>query len=523
MALVACPKCKTKLQLPDGAAGAVRCPKCQTAFRPPKPAAAPAFEVVDDEPPKPAKPAPPRPSGSVAPPAARPAPKPAPKPAPEDDFEVVDDEPTPPPKKKVVARAADDEDDDRPRKKKRRDDEDEDRPRKKRRDEDEDDDLPRGRRRDREDDEDDDRPRKKKRVPGASAKTALLLSSISLGLYFATFALIALFVFLAWVGVGYIPLGVMILPGILGLANWVVGGIGFGFAIAGPPKARGLAIAALAVSVIHLALSFVVANNTDAGMFSNYTTQALGIQNKHDRITRLAEDAGKNPSAAKTKEIEEAQKELQQFTKDYKEEEEEVGYFYLRRLLADDKELNAVAPKAMRWQDLASLLPFFDQLVGNLAFHGKRFGEYVLPMLGGLVEVARLVLLVLLVGSLARAVKGDDAADKAKFGLISVCAGVGLAVLISLLVAVMVDSAKSDLKKAFEGAVGGGDIGRTDPADLEKKFKAIQEKAKSAMQSLKHWPAVGALLNSLIFAGMVVMPALVAVQAMGAASRAARW
>ncbi|MBY0514421.1 MAG: zinc-ribbon domain-containing protein, partial [Gemmataceae bacterium] len=49
--LASCPKCATGLRVPDGA-GAVRCPKCQTVFQPPK--SPPAFEVVDEAPPKPA-------------------------------------------------------------------------------------------------------------------------------------------------------------------------------------------------------------------------------------------------------------------------------------------------------------------------------------------------------------------------------------------------------------------------------------------------------------------------------------
>lgn len=38
---IECPFCKTRLRLPDGAAGrAVRCPRCSTAVRVPAPSAA---------------------------------------------------------------------------------------------------------------------------------------------------------------------------------------------------------------------------------------------------------------------------------------------------------------------------------------------------------------------------------------------------------------------------------------------------------------------------------------------------
>src|SRR4051812_48882884 len=76
--VLTCPKCPTKLKVPDGVSGNTRCPKCGTVF----PIVKPAFEVVEEAP---------RPA-----PAPKPAPKstsaPAPKPAARQaDFEVVDE------------------------------------------------------------------------------------------------------------------------------------------------------------------------------------------------------------------------------------------------------------------------------------------------------------------------------------------------------------------------------------------------------------------------------------------------
>ena len=114
--LVVCAECKARLNAPDAAAGkTLKCPKCQSALVVPAVAAAPEFEVVDEEP------------------------APAKKPA-----------AAPPAKKKIVVE--DDDDDDRPKAKKQRDDDGDDRPRARKRSRDDDDD----------EDEDGDRPRKKK-------------------------------------------------------------------------------------------------------------------------------------------------------------------------------------------------------------------------------------------------------------------------------------------------------------------------------------------------------------------------
>lgn len=273
MPLVACPKCTTNLRVPDGAAGAVRCPKCQTVFQPPKPAQ-PAFEVVDDlPPPKPVPKPPTKPAAALptAPPGPKPGTRPAaplpPKPgtrpatslppkqpAAADDFEVVDATPT---KTKIKAFSRGDEDD-RARSRGRRDDDaDDDRPSARRRsreddyDDDYDDDPPRRRRGGR---DDYDRPADR-RAPFRRAKVASLLLAISLWLYMGAFGLMTLLILLLWADANVLNL--FVIPGLVGLANWIVALVGLGFMIAGPPKVRGLAIATAVVAGLHLILTMV--------------------------------------------------------------------------------------------------------------------------------------------------------------------------------------------------------------------------------------------------------------------------
>lgn len=250
MPVVSCPKCPTKLKVPDNAKGNVRCPKCGTIFPASgAPAPAPAFEVVDDTP------ASPPPARAASP---RPAPPPVPPPAPaaaKNEFEFDDDKP------KSKRRRDDDEDDDRPSRKRRDDDEDDDdRPRsKRRRDDDDDDDRPRrgsrGRRRGRgrdDDDDDDWQPSGGKSSGFGPAKTGVLLMSIGLWMYLGAFAALALFALLGMAT--EVPDGLMALPGIAGAGNIVITLIGLSFCIGGPQKARGIAIGAVCVAGVHLLL-----------------------------------------------------------------------------------------------------------------------------------------------------------------------------------------------------------------------------------------------------------------------------
>jgi hypothetical protein len=264
------------LKIPDGASGNVKCPKCGTIF--PVKAPAPAFEVVDDEPAPTQKPAAPVPTATGA--AARP--KPAANAEP--DFEVVDEKP-----KKRVTALTDDDEDDRPRKKKTRDDDDDDRPRgKKRRDDDDEDDRPRKKKKRKrvyddedEDDEEDWQPRGNRGAFGKGKVGALLLS-ISFWLNLGAYGLLALYALIAWVlllsasssepssrsgrssgggGDGSFLDVIVILPGLVGLGAWIVGTIGCSFSIAGPARARGMAITATVFAGLHLVLTGVTFSN----------------------------------------------------------------------------------------------------------------------------------------------------------------------------------------------------------------------------------------------------------------------
>jgi LSD1 subclass zinc finger protein len=298
MPVVTCTKCPTQLRVPEGATGNVKCPKCQNIFPVnPKPSA--AFEVVDEAPAKPttaAKPAAARPAAAAAAPVARPAPPPpapAKKSEPEEDFNFDDDAP------KKKRRSDDDDDDGRDRKKRRRDDDgdEDDRSRsKRRRDDDDEDDRPRRKKKSRRDYDDDDDEDDYRRPAGkgngfGNAKTGVLLVNISLWLYFSVLAVISFCLFLAWVGAfdgsssSRGPRGgydddfggggggetLVKLVGITGMANWVVGLVGLGFCIAGPARARGMAITATALAGAHLLFTGLTVNSLGGGLIGRFS------------------------------------------------------------------------------------------------------------------------------------------------------------------------------------------------------------------------------------------------------------
>lgn len=277
MPVVQCPKCPTKLKIPDGARGNTKCPKCATVFAVGAPK--PAFEVVEDD-------APPKP-------APKPVPKPAPKPAPkseEPEFEVVEDAP-----KKKKSKSGEEDDDltveivefdehgnvvsrstmttSSKKKGRARDDDD---------DDDDDDDRPKKKKKKKRRGDDDGFPewRPANKAAGAfrTAKNGARLASIAFWLNCSAYALIALYMFIAFVmvntgssmglgGMGQDTAEVlMVLPGLLGTGGWVLGLVGFGMMCAGPQQARGTAIAATVMSVIHLTLMVIVFTNAGKGM-----------------------------------------------------------------------------------------------------------------------------------------------------------------------------------------------------------------------------------------------------------------
>ncbi|MBP3958226.1 hypothetical protein J8F10_23505 [Gemmata sp. G18] len=181
--------------------------------------------------------------------------------------------------RKKKTRSYEDDEDDRPRSKSRRRDEDED-----------EDDRPRKKKKRRDEDEEDEQPRSGKRAAFAKGKVAALLLSISFWLNLAAYGLLTLYALIAWVGVaaatssspssrsssggsgGGGGAGVesaleilVVLPGLIGLGAWIVGLVGCSFAIAGPAKARGMAITSTVLSSVHLILLGVTFSNLHGG------------------------------------------------------------------------------------------------------------------------------------------------------------------------------------------------------------------------------------------------------------------
>ena len=425
----------------------VSCPQCATRLKIPDgasgnvkcPKCAAIFAVTASSPP---------PAFEVVEddPPASPPPPPARRPATAPAFEVVDE---PPPKKKRIV-VTDDDEEDRPRKRPRRDDD--------------------------EEDEYDRRPSGNRSAYGA-AKVGMLLVSISLWLYMGTFALLGFFLLLAWMGAS-IPEVLMILTGLLGLGNWVVALIGLGFSIAGPSKSRGLAIAATAVAAVHLVMAFVVANNTKAGFFGFHTIPALSMLNKFERATDIMK---KMERETDPKRLEALQRELQDLSED------------------GDRRIGNVRPGSrteseMRWSDLSTLMPYSDQFIGVLSYQSKAFSNYVLPLLSGLLEVARLVLLVLLIGAVGKAVKDYDAGEKSLMATFIAGGAALAAMVVVVLVMVILDNSKPATPKSLEEA---------------------QKSAKGQMT----WSILGELLVYAIHIGSLVLPALLALKVSSSARR----
>jgi hypothetical protein len=293
MAVISCPSCKGKLRFPDDSPPRrVKCPSCGNSFM-----AGPDGPVEG--------------GGTATAPAASKTKEQAATKVSEkaSDYDVVDDKPS--------RKARDDDDDDRPRSKRRGDDEDdEDRPRSKRRDDDDEDDD-RGKKRRRDDDDEDDRPRSKRkrddddeddgrdrkrrrgrdddddeddrprskrrgrddedddRGKKSKDKEAVAqyrnarqgMGLIGIGFWCQVGAIgIALFFAFLWIIAGENLDELLIPAGLAGLANWILGVIGFSFLLAGPKKGNllGLTIALVSVAGLHLAMEIYLAFQKDS-------------------------------------------------------------------------------------------------------------------------------------------------------------------------------------------------------------------------------------------------------------------
>ncbi|MBY0457970.1 MAG: hypothetical protein K2V38_11570, partial [Gemmataceae bacterium] len=192
-------------------------------------------------------------------------------------------------------------------------------------------------------------------------------------------------------------------------------------------KARGLAIAATVVAAVHLVLGFVVANNTKAGRFVMPAIPLFGMLNRMEQVNKLFEKMQKETDPKRQQEL---QKELRDLTGGGDAD----GPFGGQSRRSGDE---------MRWQDLTTLNPFADQFIGRLCYDSKDFSNYLLPLLGGLVEVARLVLVVLLLGAVGRAARDYDVADRAKTAALFAGGATVAAMFVMLLVFVILDNATS--------------------------------------------------------------------------------
>ena len=390
MAIASCPKCATKLKVPDGASASVRCPKCQTVFKT-NPPAQPAFEVVDEAPPKLA----PRPSA-----VAKPAPKPAP---PADDFEVVDEAPV---KKKVVAKT--DLDDDQPRRKRRDDDDDDDRPRSKKRSRGDDDDRPRKSKRSSyyDDDEFDFKPTPGKRDGFAPGKLGAVFLSISFWTDVGMYGLLTLFVLIMWSG-GDITSVLGLLIGPMRVVSWLVGLVGIGLCIAGPARARKLAVASAILAAIHVLLIFL----------GFLLVAKIGDFDFRDRPPS---DRTTSKSNGPTISM------------------EELGMLGLGLGLG-----TSIVPAEFT----------MPTIIYGSKFLGKSgLGDFIMFLLASACDIARLILVMLTLKTMAEAAKANDGADKCRIGAKAVAIVCGSAIVLTLFIAIIV--VEGEMRKAARHFAG---------------------------------------------------------------------
>ncbi len=216
-----CPTCQSGLQVPDGTTAHVRCPTCKSVFPAEEGLAPPTAPVL--------------------------APPPLPKPPPRPALPV---------------------DDDRPHQKKRR---------QKSRDEDQDEE---------EDDHRDgvadagEKPKPRRRVSDkklSPEERRKKLAEFHMGMYGARIIQISLLFYIP--GVLFVPLHqivsgitkadvpfILVIAGIFGLVNWVLGAIGICLCLAGPksPGHLGFGVSAIVVAGVHAVFLFVVVVKTNA-------------------------------------------------------------------------------------------------------------------------------------------------------------------------------------------------------------------------------------------------------------------
>jgi hypothetical protein len=175
----------------------------------------------------------------------------------------------------------------------------------------------------------------------------------------------------------------------------------------------------------------------------------------------------------------------------------------------------------MRWADLTSYLLYSDKTIAIISYESKGFSKALLGIFSGLLELARLILITLMLGSLGIAAKDYRAQSKAKFGWIVAASTGGGALLVMLLAFVIADNVRPDSKdlqpkmppqpnmqgKSFEQI-------QREQEDYQKQVQAefdkMREKAESAAKAPLRWLGIGELLCLFLHVGSVAMPALAA-------------
>lgn len=169
----------------------------------------------------------------------------------------------------------------------------------------------------------------------------------------------------------------------------------------------------------------------------------------------------------------------------------------------------------MRWESMTSTLPLLDRLIAVLTYNARGFDRYVWSLLAGALELARLILIGLLLGSLAGVVKDYRADAQAKFGWIAAPIATGVAMLVFLLAALMTEAA---IKDAIRGQAPptpsftpGRDFGqqhREYQQSMDAWRRQQEDRGTSIQRSLRFWSSGSELLIYLLHGGTLVLPLL---------------
>src|SRR6185437_15328832 len=309
-------------------------------------------------------------------------------------------------------RDRDDRDDDRPRRGSRHDDDDDvDRPRSRKRDRDRDDDR---------DDDDDRRPAKKKKrrsndfdddddlrsgsvrrnAGGGVGRTGALILSITFWGDVARYGFFALIASIFWASRD-VPAGLGLIVGPLRALSWLLGLVGIGFCIAGPERARKLAIAAASLAGMHillLILGFFVVGLSIADLNPNRPPPP--------------------PPQFRQGQFRQVEPERAPITI------QEVGVFGYAFALG-----TSIVPAEIS-------LPVL--IYGSKGGGGKVVSNLILFLLASASDIARLILAILMLRAMAASAKSFEASDNLRIGVGGVAIVCGAAILVTTFVVILV-------------------------------------------------------------------------------------